>query len=142
MDNFEFSKSYTLEEFVAMVNSEPNKWINYLEIIILPNGLIQLARPSHQMALIHYAMEKDHISYSDIQKSIPLAYAINEFLIDKYKCICVWYNYFIRPEHGMETIQEDVIKELVKQRLLSPYITFKATHEYELALERGDVGGG
>lgn len=83
----------TVDEFLSMVNKEPFKWVCYCEIIILNNGLILLARPSHTECVINYAMQKESKTRTEIIELLrqdllsPL-----EYYISKYQMVAVWYD--------------------------------------------------
>jgi hypothetical protein len=81
-----FEKIYINEPFDFKKHKD--NFINYLEVIITPDGEIKYAVPNHRTALINYCNldEKD--------KSISREVFLLDSLIERSKCICVYtYEY-------------------------------------------------
>lgn len=81
-----FEKIYINEPFDFKKHKD--NFINYLEVIITPDGEIKYAVPDHRTALINYCNldEKD--------KSINREVFLLDSLIERSKCICVYtYEY-------------------------------------------------
>lgn len=81
-----FEKIYINEPFDFKKHKD--NFINYLEVIITPDGEIKYAVPDHRTALINYCNldEKD--------KSISREVFLLDSLIERSKCICVYtYEY-------------------------------------------------
>ena len=81
-----FEKIYINEPFDFKKHKD--NFINYLEVIITPDGEIKYAVPDHRTALINYCNldEKD--------KSITREIFLLDSLIERSKCICVYtYEY-------------------------------------------------
>jgi hypothetical protein len=81
-----FEKIYINEPFDFKKHKD--NFINYLEVIITPDGEIKYAVPDHRTALINYCNldEKD--------KSITREVFLLDSLIERSKCICVYtYEY-------------------------------------------------
>lgn len=77
------------------------KWkkehINYFEVIILPNGDIVQAVPSHQEFLISYAVEVFNTTREDFLEGIPLRYHFDmiEYLTYITDTVSVWRDGYI-----------------------------------------------
>lgn len=131
-------KKYNVYDFINHVNKNKNMYTNYCEIIIDPYGNIIPASPSHQEAVLRYAMTKENKSRLEIMKIIPFAYSPLHWCIDKYGLIAVWYNGYI---HGTyinnkpNRFQRKSLDLLVKNDTIKINWINK-TREYKLYLER------
>lgn len=73
-----------------------NNFINYLEIVILEDGTIEYAIPSHQEKLINICLNKYNISRFELESVCPPEYYgdyIN-WLCKMSKAICVWNDFY------------------------------------------------
>lgn len=86
------------------------KFINYLEVVIEPNGKIHYAVPSHQLFLEKYGAKINNISQEDFVESCPTEYWGDylNWLINETNCVSVWSIGYMKPE----TITEEQIKVL------------------------------
>ena len=76
-------KKLTSKEFIDIAIKEfPNSFIRYCEIVILRNGMIELAVPSHQKTLIRLT--------GKTEQELPVDY-FEEYLLKKSGAIAVWY---------------------------------------------------
>lgn len=76
-------KKLTSQEFIDIATKEcPDCFRGYCEILILHNGMIELAVPSHQKAMIRVA--------GKTMQEIPIGY-FEEYLLKKSGAIAVWY---------------------------------------------------
>lgn len=88
-------------------------FINYLEVVIDENGVIEYAVPSHQEYLIKYACNKLNISRYDLEQLCPIEYFGNftKWLCIITNCISVW-NDFCLVGNGFTKKQLAKLKEL------------------------------
>lgn len=90
---------YNVEEFIKEYKS---KWICYCEIIILSDGNIVLACPSHTECLLKLTGEKREV----IDEKMPIYASPVEWYVDYLSVVSVWYNYQILSKNfTMEQIQ-------------------------------------
>lgn len=131
------STKYTVYEFIEYTKQHPLDWINYCEIVVLPNGMIVLAKPSHQEAVIQYAMKKENKTKSQLMGFLmgdilsPI-----QFFVDKYSLLAIWYNQILTGSNGVNRFQQHTINELKRSGLLSESIFTYDTKEYKNYLER------
>lgn len=98
------------------VEEHMKKYVNYLEVIILPTGRIEYAVPSHQEKLIKIAMEKYHISRDELMRRCPQEYYCDfmEWLQQITGCVSVWsYCYKGKPNK----FQKHSLRILIKKGL-------------------------
>lgn len=130
---------YSVKEFIDLTRSEPHRWIHYCEIIILYNGMILLARPSHQECIINYAMEVESNTREEILKELYPYYSPDGFYIDKYHLIAVWYDYlYLSDSQMLNRFQVHTLKELSKAGLID-IRNIGYTREYRSYLEERKV---
>lgn len=133
-------KTFTCDEFIKFTQSESekNNWLYYCEIIILDNGKIMLARPSHQLAVEKYFFETQNEMNYDEFNEIMLEYVLSptDFIIDKLGIICVWYDYIRASNHrGINRFQFITLKKLDKAGLIN-FNNVLSTSEYHFYLNR------
>lgn len=78
----------TCEEFI-----KNHTMINYCEAIIMPDGSIIYARPSHVETLIKLTKKPR----TEINKLMPMRAAPINWLVEYTGCACVWFDYCIMP---------------------------------------------
>lgn len=103
----------TLHEFIIQ-HTKINKYINYCEIIILPNGKIEYANPSHIEKLVDISGR----SKEDLSILMPHEASVVEWLADYTGCCSIWYDFGILPEQ-LNDRQTKTIKGLIKHKILS-----------------------
>lgn len=110
----------TVDEFIKFTESEPDNWINYCEINMLPNGRVFLARPSHRESIIQFVMEKEGKTRTDIQFEMTKdLLSPTSFYIDKYKLVAIWFNYILHSrESGLTDEQELALSKLEAAHLI------------------------
>ena len=129
-------ESMSILEFMEYTKKNPDKFINYCEIIITPTGSIIQCIPSHQETAIKYAMLKEEKTRKELSNSIPMWCSPLSFLIDKYGLIAVWYDFYIGSKrHGVNRFQKRTIDLLTKNGLVD-FAEHNLTNEYGLYLER------
>lgn len=67
-------------------------FVNYLEVVIHPDGTVHYAVPSHQEYLYGYLMTKLDKTRNEINKMVPPIYYfdMHRWLCKKSGCIMVW----------------------------------------------------
>ena len=106
------------------------KTFNYLEIVILPDGTVEYAVPSHQRKLENIC--KVMTSEQDFTKRLqdPEAFAdYMQWLCNYSGCVCVWDSFCIKPK-DITQAQLDTIKVLSQTYY---------THGYNLKLYQGEI---
>lgn len=116
----------TVNEFVELINKDPDRWNHYCEIIITATGYIELARPSHQRKLIEIYCDKEGESYDEFNKHVPRMLNINDTICEKYNLISVWYDYIIYGGH-ITKFQMRVLAILTKKGIINIQRSKKAT---------------
>ena len=106
----------TIDEFI-----QDHTHIAYCEAIILSDGTITYAVPSHTEALIRLYQDQSGLSRKDIEEEIMVDTEFSSvllFLINKTNSIAVWFNmsYFnSRPtKKQIESIDRLIKSKLVK----------------------------
>lgn len=123
-------------EFLDLVKKDPLKWINYCEIIILNNGAIELATPSHQEKLIELYCKYEGITKEQFKKEFPRELDIVSFICEKYSLISIWYRQVICTKPNR--FQKRTLDLLKKNGLISENITHKLPKEYSWYLNNRD----
>lgn len=126
-----------VKEFIDLTRSDPDSWINYCEIIIKSNGLIELARPSHTEKIIEIYCDAEEITRDEFVNKFPANLSIVDFIVEKYSLISVWYNYIIRPAK-INRFQQKTLEALVKEKLILPDPAYKIVKEYSWYLDNLD----
>ena len=103
------------------INQHKTHYVNYLEIIIFPDGHIEYAVPSHQEKLISICCEKFKVTRDQLMKMCPREYYCNflEWLCTTSGCISVW-NTYIQLGTNCKATQEQIkaIEDLKAAHLL------------------------
>lgn len=97
-------------------------YVNYLEVVILPDGVIEYAVPSHQEKLIKIACDRYKWTRDDLNKNCPEEYYFDfiTWLCNITGCISVWNNYCVYPtDEGL--IRREQIETLQKLKDNSLY---------------------
>ena len=71
---------------------------NYTEVIILKDGTVEYAVPSHQQKLIELTMKEFNMTEEELNKAIPITESPTDWCVVKLGAISVWYEFIIRPE--------------------------------------------
>ena len=102
----------------SQFNIETHKktFINYLEVVILENGIIEYAIPSHQEKLISVCCKQLNIDRNGLAKMCPREYYADytTWLCKTSKCVAVWDD-FIVGEPNIKQI--DSLKALKENSL-------------------------
>lgn len=99
------------------IEKHKQKFINYLEVVIMPSGKVCYAVPSHQEFLINYICKEWNVSREKLCELIPEQYKYDfmNWLMIVSGCVCVWTN-FHKGECNYK--QYAKIEELKKNELL------------------------
>ena len=101
-------KKLTSQEFIDIATKEfPNSFIRYCEILILHNGMIELATPSHQKAMMRVA--------NKTMQEIPMGY-FEEYLLKESGSIAVWYE--MQKAYSVNRFQLRTLDMLCENRLI------------------------
>lgn len=97
------------------IKKHKEKYVDYLEVVILENGEVQYAVPSHQEKLIKMACLKKGICREELERSCPEEYWFNylQWLCMQSGCVAVW-NTFCRYE-SVSTAQIVMLRKLKKE---------------------------
>lgn len=120
---------YTVNEFIEMTKQNPNEWISYCEILILDNGMIELARPSHMEKVIEIYCEKNNITREEFKDNFSRMLNPLDFICEKYHIIAVWYNKILMPKK-INRFQRLTINKLQDAGLISAYPFISYAIEY------------
>ncbi len=84
-------ESYDLHSDFDIQKHKEN-FINYLEVVIHPDGSVHYAVPSHQEYLIRYICEHRNITREELEAKCPREYYCDfmTWLCGLSGCICVW----------------------------------------------------
>lgn len=118
-----YKELYTCDEFISMTRKDPLSWIGYCEILILDNGSIKLARPSHINAMINHAADIENMSVEEFRMKYASVVDM-EYLSSKYSIIPVWYNYIIIPQNITDA-QKITMKKLFCNNLIAELPSLK-----------------
>lgn len=106
-----------VDQFISQHNH-----INYCEIIILDDGCIVKAIPSHTETLIRLWCDKNKKTRDCLEKcmeyvnDIPIVFLCNEL-----KCIAVWHDSIIYPEDGINRLQLDTLQQLMESKIICEF---------------------
>lgn len=96
-------------------------YINYLEVILFPDGHIEYAVPSHQEKLIRICCEKLNVSRETLFEMCPPDYFFDvcTWLCTISGCVSLWTDHYIASdENPLTQEQMDTINLLRSEDLL------------------------
>lgn len=101
------------------IQKHKDTYVNYLEIVIYPDGHIEYAIPSHQEKLIKIACHINNWNRSELNTKCPKEYYCDflTWLCNITGCISVWDQYIIIPESGITKQQYQTLLELKNNQL-------------------------
>lgn len=90
MSQYSLNSPFSLEDHVKT-------FINYLEVIIHPDGSIHYATPSHQEYLIKYLCKRDGITRNELMERTPIEYYCDfmTWLVKESGCVSVWNEFIV-----------------------------------------------
>lgn len=99
------------------IEQHKKKYVNYLEVIIFPDGHIEYAVPSHQEKLIAVCREKLRISRDELNGRCPEEYYCDfiTWLCNISECVSVWNDFIIKPDNASLTRAQIDTLELLKE---------------------------
>ena len=79
------------------IDTHKKTFINYLEVIITPDGTIEYAVPSHQEKLIRIATDKLSLSRKELYDMCPMEYMFDvaSWLCNITGCVSVWNDRYV-----------------------------------------------
>lgn len=81
------------------INQHKKTYINYLEVIVRPDGTVEYAVPSHQEKLTQIIMDETKMTKKQVWKRIPIFEDALEQLCSMSGCVSVWDDYIAVPDH-------------------------------------------
>lgn len=74
------------------IEKHKSTYINYLEVIVTPDGVVHYAIPSHQEYLIQYGCKKYRLSRKEFENTCPRNYYCDymKYLCTVTDCIAIW----------------------------------------------------
>jgi hypothetical protein len=112
IDNDIKSKIYDLYSDFD-IQKHKQTYINYLEVIIMSNGKVSYAVPSHQAKLEKIACHKLDTTKEELSKLCPrekwLDYS--EWLMEVTGCISVWTNFYLGKANEYQLAKLEEMKE-------------------------------
>lgn len=71
-------------------------YICYCEVVIMPNGTVHYAVPSHLEFLMNTYCTKHNVTRKELYNYLYHEYTLLpiDFLLEKLHAVCVWYNYY------------------------------------------------
>ena len=88
--------------------------VNYLEVLIEPNGHVLYAVPSHQEVAIRLACKAKGWTRQELNKACPEEYYFDflTWLLSLTNCISVWNDFYVgKPNEA----QIDMLKQMKKK---------------------------
>lgn len=100
------------------IETHKNTFINYLEVVILEDGTIVYAVPSHQEKLIALACEKLNITRTKLNALCPPEYYgdFMNWLCQVSGCVSLWNSFMVGVANPQ---QVESIKQLIGESLYS-----------------------
>lgn len=95
--------------------------VNYLEVIVRPDGTVEYAVPSHQEKLIAVACEMQNKTRKQIGDECPPEFYFDfcKYLCNITGCISLWDRHMIAPD-TITQFQYRKLAELQKEKLFCP----------------------
>lgn len=94
-------------------------YTNYLEVVVLPDGSVEYAVPSHQEKLIAIGMRQQRLSRLEYEERCPREYWLDymRWLLDDTGCIAVWSQGYSSCKNPT-TAQINRLKEFKRHRIM------------------------
>lgn len=86
------------------IETHKKTFVNYLEVIILPDGTVEYAIPSHQEKLISVCIERDGITRPELCDKCPPEYYCDftKWLSLYSGCVSVWNNFIMGNPNDLQ----------------------------------------
>lgn len=94
------------------IKTHSENFINYLEVVILEDGTIEYAVPSHQEKLIKLAIDKLGVDRNGVMHACPkeMYFDFNTWLMLVTGAVSVWTNFYMYPDDLNEKQMESLLK--------------------------------
>lgn len=95
-------------------------YVNYLEVVIFPDGHIEYAVPSHQEKLIAICKEKLKVTRDELNDMCPKEYYCDfiTWLCTMSECVSVWNDFIVKSDSiPMTTNQVKTLQQLKNSQL-------------------------
>ena len=103
------------------IEQHKQNFVDYLEVVVFPDGHIEYAVPSHQEKLIAVCMKELGLTRDELNKRCPKEYYCDfmTWLCNVSHCVSVWNEYIVTSDTVPLTIeQRKALQELIKSGLL------------------------
>ena len=92
-------------------------YVNYLEVILFPDGHIEYAVPSHQEKLIAICREKLRVTRDQLSDMCPEEYYCDfiTWLCNMSECVSIWNDFIIKSDNIPLTRAQIDTLELLKE---------------------------
>lgn len=103
------------------IEQHTQNFVDYLEVVVFPDGHIEYAVPSHQEKLIAVCMKELGLTRDELNKRCPKEYYFDfmTWLCNVSHCVSVWNEYIVTSDIVPLTIeQRKTLQELIKCGLL------------------------
>lgn len=96
------------------IEKHKQTYINYLEVLIMENGEINYAIPSHQMKAEQLCCEKLDISLKELYARCPNEYYCDylTWLLNICGAVSVWNDFYKTGELGLNAKQRSKLEQL------------------------------
>ncbi len=117
------------------------RWISYCEIIITEDGEIHEAIPSHERKLSKLCCKKLGVTYDELLSLIKPDMAPVEWMVDRIKAVCLWYDYGIVYDGYADNENiTNALARLKAEKMIAPWTEYKISREYQLQMYRESQG--
>lgn len=100
-----------VEDFIKQHNH-----IQYCEAILYPDGTISYVKPSHTETLIRAT----GMTHKEVYEEIPITANVISWLLDKTRCIAIYYDGYIEPPNKKITLAQKIaLKKLTESDIVS-----------------------
>lgn len=100
-----------VEDFIKQHNH-----IQYCEAILYPDGTISYVKPSHTETLIRAT----GMTHKEVYEEIPIATNVMSWLLDKTRCVAIYYDGYIEPSNKKITLAQKIaLKKLTESDIVS-----------------------
>jgi len=98
------------------IETHKNTFVNYLEVIILEDGTVSYAVPSHQEKLIMIACQKLQVTRQELNDLCPAEYYADfmTWLCKMSNCVALWNEHMVGIPNEL---QKEAINALAKHNL-------------------------
>lgn len=98
------------------IETHKKTFINYLEVVIMEDGTIVYATPSHQEKLIALATQKLKVSREQLNDLCPIKYYFDfmNWLCQISGCVSLWNTHMVGKANEQ---QRKAIEQLIKEGL-------------------------